>query len=194
METETPISTENKENEPPCPREPDSEDTAAHTIYHQLPVIMMTRPPDHERLAINLSFDQMMDGPEQHLPTLDSRPTNSSIYTPCSDPPEPPTSGHQQDQILPPTSGYQQDQIPPHILEDITHVTPHHRCRRRQYWGLSPIQKSALGPTFSLAGVSAWRGELMSQCSYDMLLASAATTASMWVVTITLATCYAMMK
>jgi hypothetical protein len=137
MERETPVSTENKENEPPCPREPESEDTVTHTICHQLPVIMMTGPPDHERLAINLSFYQTMDGPEQRLPTLDSQPTNASIYTPYSDPPEPPASGHQQDQIpppalghqqgqiLPPASGYQQDQIPPHILADITHVIPH---------------------------------------------------------------------
>jgi hypothetical protein len=34
----------------------------------------------------------------------------------------------------------------------------------------------------------------LSQRSRDMLLASAATTTSIWVVTITLATCYAMMK
>jgi hypothetical protein len=34
----------------------------------------------------------------------------------------------------------------------------------------------------------------VSQCSRDMLLASTTTTASIWVVTITLATCYAMMK
>jgi hypothetical protein len=106
-ETETPVSTENKENERPCPREPESEDTVTHTIRHQLPVIMMTGPPDHERLAINLSFYQTMDGPEQCLPTLDSRPTNGSIYTPCSDPPGPPASGHQQDQIPPPASGHQ---------------------------------------------------------------------------------------
>jgi hypothetical protein len=193
-ETETPVSTKNKENEPPCPREPESEDTVTHTICHQLLVIMMTGPPDHERLAINLSFYQTVDGPEQRLPTLDSRPTNGSIFTPCSDPPDPPASGHQQDQIPPPASGHQQDQIPPHILEDITHVVPHRRRRGRQYRGRSPIRKSALGPAFGLAGVSAWRGGLMSQRSRDMLLASAATTASIWVVTITLATCYAMMK
>jgi hypothetical protein len=181
-ETETAISTENKENEPPCPREPELQDTVTHTIRHQLPVIMMTGPLDHEKLAINLSFYQTMDGPEQRLPTLDSRPTNESIYTPCSDPPEPPTSGHQQDQIL------------PHILEDITHVIPHRRRRGRQYRGRSPIWKSALGSAFGLAGVSAWKGGLMSQRSRDMLLASTATTASIWVVTITLATCYAVMK
>jgi hypothetical protein len=109
IETEIPISTENKENELPCPHKPESEDMVTHTICYQLPVIMMTRPPDHERLAINLSFYQIMDSLEQCLPTLDSWLTNSSIYTPCSDPPEPPTSGYQQDQILPPASGYQQD-------------------------------------------------------------------------------------
>jgi hypothetical protein len=38
--------------------------------------------------------------------------------------------------------------------------------------------------------ISVW----VSQHSRDMLLASAATTAGIWVVTITLATCYAMMK
>jgi hypothetical protein len=68
----------------------------------------------------------MMDSLEQCLPTLDSQLTNGSIYTPCLDPPEPPASGYQQDQILPPTSGHQQDQILPHILEDITHVILHH--------------------------------------------------------------------
>jgi hypothetical protein len=181
-ETETPVSTENKENEPPCPHEPEPEDTVTHPIRHQLPVIMMTGPPDHEKIPINLSFYQTMDGPEQCLPTLDSRLTNESIYTPCSDPPEPPASGHQQ------------DQIPPHILEDITHIVPYHRGRGRQYRGRSPIRKSALGSAFSLAGVSAWKGGLMSQRSRDMLLASATTTASIWVVTITLATCYAVMK
>jgi hypothetical protein len=138
--------------------------------------------PDHEKLAINLSFYQMMDGPEQRLPTLDSRPTNGSIYTPCSDPPEPPAPGHQQ------------DQIPPHILKDITDVVPHHRRRGRQYRARSPIRRSTLGSAFGLAGVLAWKGGLMSQHSHDMLLASAATTASIWVVTITLATCYAVMK
>jgi hypothetical protein len=135
IETETPISTKNKENELACPCEPESEDTITHTICHQLPVIIITRPPDHEWLAINLSFYQIMDGSEQRLPTLDSQPTNSSIYTPCSDPPEPPASGYQQDQIPPPTSGHQQDQIPPHILEGITHVVPYRRRRGRQYQG-----------------------------------------------------------
>jgi hypothetical protein len=182
METETPISTKNKENEPPCPCEPEPEDTITHTICHQLPVIMMTGTPDHEKLAINLSFYPTMDSPEQRLPTLDSWPTNESIYSPCSDPPEPPASGHQQDQIL------------PHILENITNIILHHRCQGRQYRGHSPIQKSALGSAFGLGGVSAWKGGLMSQHSHDMLLASAATTASIWVVTITLATCYAVME
>jgi hypothetical protein len=180
-ETETPVSTENKENEPPCPHEPEPEDTVTHTIRHQLPVIIMTGPPDHKKLAINLSFYQTMDSPEQCLPTLDSRLTNESIYTPCSDPPEPPTSGHQQDQIL------------PHILEGITDVVPHRQRRGRQYQGRSPIRKSSLGSAFGLATVSAWKGGLMSQCSHDMLLASAGTTTSIWVVTITLATCYAVM-
>jgi hypothetical protein len=93
-ETEIPISTENKENEPPCLHEPGPQGTVTYTIYHQLPVIMMTRPLDHEKLAINLSFYQMIDSPEQYLPTLNSQLTNESIYTPRSDPPEPPASGH----------------------------------------------------------------------------------------------------
>jgi hypothetical protein len=75
--TEIPISTENKENELPCPHEPVSEDTITHTICHQLLVIMITGLPDHERLAINLSFYQTIDGPEQCLPTLDSQLTNA---------------------------------------------------------------------------------------------------------------------
>ncbi|KAI5799614.1 hypothetical protein FPQ18DRAFT_417561 [Pyronema domesticum] len=181
-ETGTPVSTENKENEPPCPHGPEPGETVTHTIRHQLPVIMMTGPPDHEKLAINLSFYETMDGAEQCLPTLYSQPTNESIYTPSSDPPQPPASGHQQ------------DQIPPHILGDITNVVPHHRHQGRQYRGRSMIRKSAVGSAFGLAGVSAWRGGLMSQCSRDMLVASAATTASIWVVTLTLATRYAVMK
>jgi hypothetical protein len=64
METEIPISTENKENELTYPCEPEPQATVTHTIHHQLLVIMMTGPPDHEKLAINLSFYQMMDGPE----------------------------------------------------------------------------------------------------------------------------------
>jgi hypothetical protein len=131
IETEIPVSTKNKENEPPYPCKPESEDTVTHTICNQLLVIMITRPPDHERLAINLAFYQMIDSPEQCLPTFDSWVTNSSIYTPCSDPPEPPTLGYQQDQIPPPASGHQQDQILPYILENITHVIPHHRYQGR---------------------------------------------------------------
>jgi hypothetical protein len=56
METETPISTENRGNELPCPCKPELEDTITYTIHHQLVVIIITGPPDHEKLAINLSF------------------------------------------------------------------------------------------------------------------------------------------
>jgi len=202
---EPPVPTENQENEPPRPRELESEDSTIHTIRHQLPVIMMTGPSDHEKVAINLSFYQTAE-PEQRLPTVDYRPTNDLTSAPCSDPPEPPASGHQQDQIPPfssghqqeqitaPPLGHQQEQIPPYVLEDITQDVVRRRRRGRQYPGRSPIRRPALRTAYGLAGVSAWRGGLMSQRSRDMLLASAVTTAGLWVIVITLATCYAVMK
>jgi hypothetical protein len=60
-----------------------------HIIRHHLPVIMITGAPKHEKVAINLSFYQTMDGPEQNPVPSDSRQAKECPPTPCSDPPEP---------------------------------------------------------------------------------------------------------
>jgi hypothetical protein len=154
---------------------------------------MITGAPEHEKVAINLSFYPSMYGPEQNPMPSDSQQAEECPPTPRSDPPEPRSSRHQQDPL---------DQLPlqetPHSFDE---WCPRHK--RRWYRGRSPIQtppnriprrRPSQRSAFGLTGVSSWRTGLMSQWARDMLLASAVTTASLWIFGITVATCYAVMK
>jgi hypothetical protein len=198
MKTENPIATPNDKKQPTeeesnAPEQDSRSSNHTDIIRHHLPVIMITGAPEHEKVAINLSFYQTMDGPEQNPVPSDSRQAEECPPTPRSDPPEPRSSGHQQDPLDQPPL-----QETPRSFDE---WHPHHK--RRWYCGRLPIQtppnrlprrRPSPHSTFGLAGVSAWRGGLMSQRAHDMLLASAAPTASLWIFGITVATCYAVMR
>jgi hypothetical protein len=193
--TKNPIPTPNDEKQPTeeesnAPEQDSRSSNDTHIIRHHLPVIMLTGAPEHEKVAINLSFYQTMDGPEPNPAPSDSRQAEECPPTPRSDPPEP---RHQQGPL---------DQLPlqgnPRPFDK---WRPHHK--RRRYRGRSPIRIPPnwllrRGPsphsTYSLTGVSAWKGGLISQWAHDMLLASTATMASLWIFGIMVATCYAIMR
>jgi hypothetical protein len=154
---------------------------------------MITGAHEHEKVAINLSFYQTMDGPEQNPAPSDSRQAEECPTTSRSDPPEPRSSTHQQDPL---------DQ---RALQETPRSFDERRPRHKRRWyrGRSPIQtppnrlprrRPSPRSAFGLTGVSAWKGGLMSQRARDMLLASTTTMASLWIFGITVATCYAVMK
>jgi hypothetical protein len=94
MKTENPIPTPNNKKQPTEEEsnalEQDSgSSNDTHVIRYHLPVIIITGAPEYEKVAINLSFYQTMDGPKQDPAPSDSQQAKEYPPTPCSDPPEP---------------------------------------------------------------------------------------------------------